>query len=375
MRQAVRERGKNERVRAVFWDDELVSPDTVAYVDRVRALPDVDMQWLCVPQLHQFAFAFGESGCGWWSAWDEAERDRWVRPMPEWGIPDPPWRLPDPIPIRDYTEFEAAHHLPAPTVNVLGIRAEESPSRRMSIARNGFLIRAAKQATGRTPYAQRAAGRIADKAYPIWDWPQTAIWQAIAQHGWDWSREYMRRWQAGQSWREVRVSQPVGEEASIQTLFIPRAYPDYWQAICRRFPDAVNIVRYAHGALLGRGRVQGTATADDIVAALSEMSPDRRSMTASSIMVGARAAVRFGSKGMRSADYLKIALRGDSKADRLRIKLQREAALRAFDSGRYYRPWMKQDQAAMLRIAINRERTRKQTAAAKGARARKAPSR
>src|SRR4029077_1934875 len=70
-------------LRVYFFDEEAIPLQTEAYARRVSQRPDVAFEWYCLPVRHRNACSRQSP---WWSPWDPACPELWVRPMPPEGI-------------------------------------------------------------------------------------------------------------------------------------------------------------------------------------------------------------------------------------------------------------------------------------------------
>lgn len=222
----------------VFWDEEVIAPETEAYVTRVATLPDISLRWYCLPVTHR-------NGCSvrspfWWP-WDPDCRSVWVRSMPDGAI--------DTLPGFNRHQIPSANHLlftDDRTVGMLlGIRADESMSRRQGVSmrrQDNYLINDAS-----------SPGITLVK--PIYDWRTVDVWTAPAQLGWDYNAAYDLMALAGISPSQQRVAPPYGEQP-MQSLWMWHAcWPELWDRMCERVPGALTAARYARTELYGASGV------------------------------------------------------------------------------------------------------------------------
>lgn len=224
------ERGKLP-VPVVFVDEEAIPDPTIEYVRRVAARDDVDFYWYCVPIRHRNACSRKEP---WWTCWDPEREDVWVRPMPEEAI-------------RTHERFVEGMTLPdfgdafqldgrGETVQVQGIRAQESMRRRQAVSRRAE----DNHITGKAPF---------QKAYPIYDWTKDDVWVAPKLFGWDYNTTYDVYEAEGLTLHQQRVCPPYGEQP-LQTLHIyARTFPEMWERMIRRVHGAATAARYARTEL------------------------------------------------------------------------------------------------------------------------------
>lgn len=297
----------------VFWDEEVLAPETVEYVERVATDPDVALRWLCLPVTHR-------NGCSiaspFWRPWDPACPERWTRPIPSRAITD--------LPGFDFHKIPEANHLifrdGRTVAMLLGIRADESMSRRqgVSMRREDNYIIADQYAPG------------VSLVKPIYDWRTIDVWTAPHLLGWDYNRAYDLMALAGISPSQQRVAPPYGEQP-MQSLWMWHVcWPDLWDRMCDRVPGARTAARYARTELYGAGGVTKLRppegmTWEEAIAFYLRRHPDQvRAFTARRIKQWIAAHRRathdpipesepHPASGLSWAYMLRVAMRGDLK--------------------------------------------------------------
>ena len=217
----------------IFWDEEAIHPETIAYVDRVRKDPRVRLRWLCLPVQHVNACSPKHP---FWYPWAPEDEAKWCRPLP----PYP--QVERTLPGFARKTIPESSHLTIPkgrgTVVLLnGMRADESLRRHMSVSR-----READNYITHTEYGHATAK-------PIYDWQNNDVWLAPQMLGWDYNRTYDLLEQHGVARADQRVSPPFGEQPMINLSWYPACFPDLWERMCRRVPGAATAARYAKGEL------------------------------------------------------------------------------------------------------------------------------
>lgn len=226
--EAARERGRLP-VTTFFWDQEAIHPETVDYMTRTAARPEVDLLWLCL----RVACRNGCSkGSPTWYPWAAEEKDRWCRPMPDGAIRDLPGF------DRANARYLNRHLFPQDgrtTCVVLGFRAVESISRYRSIAQHAHdnWIAIDKHSTW------------IHLAKPIYDWSIDDVWTAAGKFGWDYNRTYDLLHMAGVPVWEQRVSQPFAEEPIRSLWEYATCWPDLFQRMIDRVPGSATAARLA----------------------------------------------------------------------------------------------------------------------------------
>jgi predicted phosphoadenosine phosphosulfate sulfurtransferase len=222
-----------------FWDEEAIHPETIEYVERVRANPEIRFKWLCIPIKHR-------NGCSrkqpYWHCWHPEEKDKWVRDMPDdvithiegfkWG---------DSVPDIAHLVYGPEHGTVA---DVRGIRADESLRRYRSVAmktKNNWI-----------------GGPRNGHNYPvspIFDWTTFDVWTAPRMFGWDYNKSYDLMSMIGVSPSSQRVCPPYGEEPLGGLWIYAQCWPLLWHKMIGRVHGAATAGRYANTELYGFGKL------------------------------------------------------------------------------------------------------------------------
>jgi predicted phosphoadenosine phosphosulfate sulfurtransferase len=222
-----------------FWDEEAIHPETIEYVERVRANPEIRFKWLCIPIKHR-------NGCSrkqpYWHCWNPEEKEKWVRDMPDnvithiegfkWG---------DSVPDIAHLVYGPEHGTVA---DVRGIRADESLRRYRSVAmktKNNWI-----------------GGPRNGHNYPvspIFDWTTFDVWTAPRMFGWDYNKSYDLMSMIGVSPSSQRVCPPYGEEPLGGLWIYAQCWPLLWHKMIGRVHGAATAGRYANTELYGFGKL------------------------------------------------------------------------------------------------------------------------
>lgn len=235
-----------------FWDEECIPPETAEYMRRViRDHPDVNLRWLCLPCRHR-------NGCSksspYWYPWDPECPEKWVRPLPPEAITALPgfWRG-LPIPNAHDVLFTPDQGTVAV---ILGIRAQESLMRYLSVARRvadnwitpvNSLYRPDQQTPSTSKYISYAR--------PIYDWTTKDVWTAPKRFGWDYNRTYDLMMKAGFNAHAQRIGPPFGEQPMQSLWHFQVCWPELWAKMTDRVPGARTAARYAKTALYAFGEL------------------------------------------------------------------------------------------------------------------------
>ncbi len=172
-------------VEAMHRDDEIMTPGTFEYLERIAQDPEVDLRhWYSGEPV---GYWFSRSLPFYWPFDPDLPPERWMRRPPahaEEVVEHLPW----------YVNPARYRHTPdKQLVSVLGLRAQESPWRLRGIhASGGYLTR------------RNRVGAIV--ARPIYDWTARDVWRFIAQSGCDYSRGYDVMLAAGVPRQRLRIA-------------------------------------------------------------------------------------------------------------------------------------------------------------------------
>lgn len=241
-------------VKVVFWDEEAISYEVEDYVRRTAARPDIDLTWYCVPIKHRNACS---KESPYWTTWNPAEADLWVRPMPPEaarGIDGYDWRA----------EVQSIPALSSLVLNdpnlgrvcqVMGIRAQESLTRTRAVTRRTFDNYIVEVAVGAS-WGQVQVKPLTPqyKAYPIYDWKTEDVWAAPARFGWDYCEAYDLMEMAGIAPYNQRLAPPFGEQPFRSLWMWKECFPAVWDKMCGRVPGAAAAALYSTTELYQAGR-------------------------------------------------------------------------------------------------------------------------
>jgi 3'-phosphoadenosine 5'-phosphosulfate sulfotransferase (PAPS reductase)/FAD synthetase len=211
-------------------DDEVMLPGTFEYLERLAQDPEIDMHhWYSGEPV---GYWFCRSIPFYWPFDPEVPPEQWVRRPPahaERVVEHLPW-------------YVNATRFPPPPgkqlISVLGLRAQESPWRRLGIhSSGGYLTR------------QNRVGAVV--ARPIYDWTDRDVWRFIAQTGSDYNRAYDVMVAAGIPGQRLRISS-IG--IVVSSLYdhpkLANAFPGWARKLEKRLGrDVGRIAELGAGAL------------------------------------------------------------------------------------------------------------------------------
>jgi len=223
---------------------------TVDYVSRCMGkYPHFDYYHLCMP----ISASCGVSMCqSTWVPWNPAERDIWVRELPENAITIENHEFDFfETGMSDYifqTKFGKWLHEKSganETAVLVGIRAQESLNRYHAVTRSDALTNYED-----VSYSTKILEGIYN-FYPLYDWTTEDIWTANGRYGFDYNKLYDLFYLAGVPLAEMRVANPF-HICGVDTLKLYRAIePNTWGRLIGR----VNGANF--GAIYGGTKAMG----------------------------------------------------------------------------------------------------------------------
>jgi len=254
---ARRARELGRKIDVLYIDLEAQYQATIAHMEELLELyADVigEAYWICLPISLRNAVSILQPK---WICWDRADRDKWVRDMP-----DNPWVINEgncPFPwFRHGMEFEeftplfaqwyAEKHQDICACGI-AIRSDESLNRFRT------LINEHKEPY--KGYMWTTRGRIGDKPinvynfFPLYDWRTEDIWGCVAKLNLPFNQIYELMYKNGLSIHEQRICQPYGDDQRVGLDQFRYLEPDTWEKVLNRV-NGVNFGNiYARTSLLG----------------------------------------------------------------------------------------------------------------------------
>lgn len=207
----------------MFLDQEAEWMSTVECVREVMTRPEINPLWIQVPFRLFNATSTTEH---WLQCWGPEDEARWMRPKESFSIKENVFgtdRFAEMFDAIIKTLFPGV-----PTCLIGGMRAEESPTRAMTLT----FADAHKWATWGKRLKPVGLGNVT--MYPIYDWSYTDVWKAIHEHGWRYSRLYDVMYQYGVPLPDMRVSN-VHHETAVGHLFrIQEIEPETYERLAAR---------------------------------------------------------------------------------------------------------------------------------------------
>lgn len=209
-----------------FYDEELIPPSVIDFVNEYRVQPWVRMRYLTLP-LKSTKFILGTSFD--YVQWDPTRPH--LRPMPEWGLREEDFGLP---PGTILSQFEmgavTAHGRKGKIATLTGIRAAESLIR----------LRASMNKLNEN-YINASGYPGVSLCKPIFDWQENDVFRYFYDHGIRYCPVYDSQVLAG---RRLRVATPLLAEGAKGIGELRASEPDFYDRIMEMFPEMLVQERY-----------------------------------------------------------------------------------------------------------------------------------
>lgn len=213
-------------VKAIFRDEEMVSPSVVKYIEEVRNYDWVDLEWYCLPVGQEIWVLGRREYCLLWSE-KRRKEGRLVREMPEWAIRaehfglDPNQQVPQSI---DYYTMQGKT---GKTAFITGVRANESMIRYRSCVQKlheNYIVH---------PYKLPKSVPL-KFAKIIYDWTTSDVLKFISEeHNASYCRYYDLAAITGSN---ARVGIPLHAVAIRRIGDVVRTEPQFYDDLVRCFP-------------------------------------------------------------------------------------------------------------------------------------------
>ena len=223
---------RGRKVGLLIIDLEAQYMDTIEHIETMVELykDHIDLHWACLPMLLRNAVSNYQPR---WIAWDEDNKDIWVREKPEIhkGVKDYPFYVPN----MEFEEFMVlfgewySDYGKYNTAAFVGIRADESLHRYRAIVslKKGMMYKGYKWTT--------KVSKNLFNIYPIYDWKTEDIW---IYHGKYKDKPhnavYDKMNMAGVKLSQQRLCQPYGDDQRRGLWLYHILEPETWYKLIER---------------------------------------------------------------------------------------------------------------------------------------------
>lgn len=246
---------KRNRVYDVYYVDlEAQYQATMRHVEDLKQLSHIrDWYHICLPLNLTNASSVFQTH---WTCWNEEEKDKWVRAMPEDCINI------NNHPFEDFffpkMEFEdlmmkfpywlKEKHKSDKVAGLVGIRTDESYNRFRSIAFGKNLYEKKPWSTDN--------GKGYYTFYPIYDWSTSDIWHAVSRFDLSYNEVYELMNKNGVTIHQQRICHPYGADQRTSLDQWAAIEPDTWHKVVNRVSGANFGNIYAKTSLLGHNKTE-----------------------------------------------------------------------------------------------------------------------
>ena len=240
--QYMRAKGITQKIGVMILDNEANYTQSLEFMHAIiRANLDLlDVYWCCLPITLPCTVSHYEID---WQCWGEADKERWIRPMPEddyivhMGNHPFPFFRPNMNYQEFWDEFGEWYSQGQRTACLIGIRAAESLNRYRAILNADKVMLEGRQWTKQNM-------ENVFNVYPIYDWKTDDIWTANARFEWDYNKLYDLFYMAGVPIGKMRVASPFMSESKSSLNLYRVIDPSTWARLCSRVHGANFVATY-----------------------------------------------------------------------------------------------------------------------------------
>ncbi len=219
---------RDRKFYVFFLDQEAEYQGTIDMMEWAMRQPNVIPRWYQVP-------TFMTNSCSQQQVflWAWGEGEEWVRPKSDVSIHEIKERYPKRFYKFAYWMNHKIDEMPGRSVSVIGLRAEESPSRRFVMFGEDnelFWLRRKNQ----------------HKAYPIIDWSFTDDWKYLVENNLKYNSVYDKMYKLGIPLRSMRVSNLIHEKAYRCLGELQELEPETYNRLEKRLQGVHCASIYAH---------------------------------------------------------------------------------------------------------------------------------
>lgn len=236
--------GQTDKLAFFYSDYEAEYQHTYDFVERVFAgYPEVKRRyWFCLPISAMCSVNQDQT---MWTPWNEDEKDKWVRPMPQNPYVITMENCPYPFVKgtygntmnEDFARWFGDTY--GKTASIVGIRCDESQHRTHILCSD---IRVSMYKSARY---SKISGKNTVTFYPIYDWTYSDVWHYISSENLEYNPLYDLMWKIGAKTREMRVASPFVIAGQTHLSWYKRIEPENWSRAVLRVSGANYAAIYA----------------------------------------------------------------------------------------------------------------------------------
>ena len=213
-------------VRAIFRDEEMVSPRTIEYVERVRNYPWVNMEWYCLPSSSEIWVLGRRQSVLFWSEKRKNE-GRLVRDMPPFAINGKHFGLSHEETLPQSIDYYTMQGKTGSVAFLTGVRANESMIRYRSLVQKlheNYIV---------TPYKMKKSIPL-KFAKVIYDWQIDDVFKFLNEEH---NAEYCSYYDvAAMTGSNTRVGIPLHAIAIRRIGDVIVTEPEFYDRLVTAFP-------------------------------------------------------------------------------------------------------------------------------------------
>ena len=238
----MRKHGITKKVGVMILDNEANYEHSLSFMHSIlsKNLDILDVYWCCLPitlpcTVSQYAVD--------WQCWGEADKERWIRPMPKQDYivnlqnHNMPFFRENMMYDEFWDEFGAWYAQGERCCSMIGIRTAESLNRFRAILNDR------KESLDGQKWTKRNSEHVYN-CYPIYDWRTEDIWTANVQFEWEYNQLYDVFYKAGVPVHKMRVASPFMSESKSSLNLYRVIDPGTWARLCSRVHGANFIATY-----------------------------------------------------------------------------------------------------------------------------------
>lgn len=214
-------------VKAIFRDEEMVSPLTISYIEEVRNYDWVDMEWYCMPMGQEIWVLGRREYCLLWSA-NRERKGRLYREIPPWAITAEHFGLDREQVLPKQIDYYTMQGKKGRVAFLTGVRANES------MIRYRACVQKLHENYINIPYKMNKSIPLRF-AKVIYDWTTNDVIKFITEeHGAKYCEYYDHAALAGAN---TRVGIPLHSVASRRIKDVVRTEPEFFDRLVECFPQ------------------------------------------------------------------------------------------------------------------------------------------
>lgn len=214
-------------VKVIFRDEEMVSPATIKYVEKVRNYDWVDMEWYCLPYPAEIWILGTRVTTLLWSN-ARKEQGRLIRDIPDWAITGENFGLTHDVSLPEQTDYYTMQGKTGNVAFITGVRASESMVRYRSCVQKlheSYIV---------TPYKLKRSIPL-KFAKIIYDWNTNDVFKYIIdEHDADFCEYYELAAMTGSN---TRIGIPLHSVAIRRIGDVVATEPEFYDRLFECFPD------------------------------------------------------------------------------------------------------------------------------------------